>query len=331
MTEAAAAAQLEAKTTGVLNAYGKNHIPFFDKCASLGLKVIAPLYPNSADAFLADSNRNQTMQYLIDEIGNHTALMAWYIGSDWPLDDSSSSLMITFNEAIGYVHAHSKVPITSCVSGLAETATLLTSQLKWDFVCANAGWNGASDLTDFLGVASDGSKSASGWAALAKTHNLPILIGEAGFASMNASFLDDNQHAFGDMLLNILDMDAYGVVGAVYQSYMDQPYHMNTWMRTTGIVTPLIAVSGINNSTQPDVFWADSVSQKDIIYSAVSSGTSSDAQEVNYKADVFAIMGRDPLIAAPSGTKTSPSGTASALTFTFNIILSVLLCFAIGI
>lgn len=273
------------------------------------------------------------MQYLIDEIGNHSALMAWYIGSNWAFDDSNSStsLINVIDEAIDYVHAHSKVPISSCVSGLADTAALLTSNLKWDYICANAGWEGGSDLMEFLGVASDGSKTSSGWASLAKTHKLPILIGEAGFAGMNSSFLEANQHAFGDMLLNFLNADAYGVVGAVYQSYVDQPYHKDTWIQTVGLVTPSVAVSGINNSTQADVFWADNVSPKVIIYSAVSSGKTSDDQEVNYKTDLFSIMGRDPLTAAPSGTKTSPAGAASALTCTFNIMLSVIACFILGI
>lgn len=319
---------MQAGVEGFKNAHGKDHIAFFDKCAALGLKVIAPIIPNNPQGLVDDPNKLQKVQFLIDEIGNHSALMAWYIGSDWGLEDpSASSLLDAVNSVLDYVRNHSKVPISHCVSDIATSASTLISRLRWDYVCANAGWDGSVGLANFLGV-SNGTQSASGWASLAKQRGLPILIGQAGWAGMNSSFLQANQHAFGDMLLNVLNMDQYGVVGQVYRSYMDQPTHPDSWERTLGLVTPSVAVSGLNNSTQPDVFWADDVSPKDIIYASVSSGTTSTGRNVNYKADLFSIMGRQPRTMTPSG-KTNPASSASLHlpSLTFPVIFTMTLVF----
>lgn len=326
ITEAAASSLWKSGATGVKNAYGKNHIPFFDKCSTLGIKVIAPLYPNDADSFVSDTSAETKVQYLIDEIGNHSALMAWYVGSDWGFDaDGGSSLITAFNNIVDYVHSKSNVPISTCVSGLPSTATLLVSNLKWDFVCANAGWDGASELMNFLAI-----KSTSGWASQASDRNLPILLGEVGWANMNKTFLKDHPHAFGDMLVNILDTDKYGVVGGVYQTYMDQPYNPSSWKDSLGIVTPSVAVSGLNNSTQSDIFWADEISPKDNIYTEVSSGTSSGGQDVNFKANLYSVMGRDPSTMTPT-LKSTPSSAHSPLSSTLSIIASIAVAFAFGV
>ena len=63
-------------TNGIVEAVGKNHIPFMDMAYQNGFKVIFPLVGDqtilttSSDATIKQLLRNQ-----IDEVGNHSALL----------------------------------------------------------------------------------------------------------------------------------------------------------------------------------------------------------------------------------------------------------------
>ena len=73
-------ATIEQKgTNGIVDPYGKNHIPFMDMCEKNGFKVIFPLVGDftilstKSEDFVKQLLRNQ-----IDEVGNHSALLVTY-------------------------------------------------------------------------------------------------------------------------------------------------------------------------------------------------------------------------------------------------------------
>ena len=70
-------ASIEQKgTNGIVEALGKNHIPFMDKAAEYGFKVIFPLMGDQT--ILTSRTETEVKQFLknqIDEVGNHSALL----------------------------------------------------------------------------------------------------------------------------------------------------------------------------------------------------------------------------------------------------------------
>ena len=63
-------------TNGIVEALGKDHIPFMDKCAEYGFKVIFPLIGDFTilDTW-AEADVQRLLRNQIDEVGNHSALV----------------------------------------------------------------------------------------------------------------------------------------------------------------------------------------------------------------------------------------------------------------
>lgn len=331
MTEAAAKASVGHD--GVVNGYGKDHTDFFDQCEKNNIAIFAPIYPNDAQSLMSETTASwqKKVQNLLDEIGNHKALYAFYIGSDWGLNEpSQSNLLQRVNEVMDYVHSHSNAKITTCVSSIPTSAPSLIPTLHWDFVCANAGWDAGSGLSSFLGDAN--SSTSNSWSALAKQHGLPIILGEAGVANSNSSFISDHPHFFNDLLQSTLSFYSKGIVGQVFVSYSDDPTNGAAWKRYLGFMTPVVQSDGLDNSTQPDIFWADGLNQKAGLYDSVVSGTTSDGSTLNYNTNVFTFMGRDPQAVTPSAKATPNSSTpTSARSPSLLSLAIVLVCSLIAI
>ena len=183
-----AASEAQKGQGGIVGAYGKSHKEFFDACAQANIKVIAPLVSADAGVLMSASTATwqQNVKNLLDEIGSHSALLAWVVGSDWGLEDASATALTTrVNEVLDYAKAQgAKVPLTYCVSNLPNAASFYAENLHIDFLCANAGWDGPQGIISFLGNASDDSS----WTAQMKKKGWPILIGEAGYANLNSSW-----------------------------------------------------------------------------------------------------------------------------------------------
>jgi hypothetical protein len=309
LTEKASEARIGSG--GIVHAFGKSHLEFFDACHENGIKVLAPLVSNDANVLLHDNTTawQQKVSDLIAEIGSHPALLAFYVGSDWGLESASQeTLATTVNDVMEYARARTSVPLSHCVSNLPQTADFFTSHLKLDFVCANAGWEGPAGISAFIG----NSSSSSSWAANARSKGWPILIGEAGIAALNSSYTLDHPSWFNELWKQTLDLEAEGVVGSVFFEYNDEPYSPVDWKRTLGATYFIASVDGILNSTQENIFWADTLLLKDGLFNAIKSGSVAET-ELNYNSNVYEYFGRDPTtISQPVSTNT-PSQAAPLL------------------
>jgi hypothetical protein len=322
------ASESRVGTGGIVHAFGKSHIEFFDACQAAGIKVIAPLVSNDANVLLNDNitTWQQKVTDLVAEIGSHPALLAFYVGSDWGLESASQeTLATTVNDVLGFARARTSVPLTHCVSNLPDTADFFSSHINMDFVCANAGWEGPEGVLSFLG----NSSSTSTWGALALSKGWPIVIGEAGVAGLDANYTLEHPTWFNDLWKQTLDLDSQGVVGSVFFEYNDEPYSPVDWKRTLGATYFIPAVDAILNSTQENIFWADTLLLKDGIFNAIKSG-SINQTEINYNSDVYSYLGREPTtVSTPINTQT-PSPAAPLLepfALTLSVIFALFLVF----
>jgi hypothetical protein len=293
---------------GVVHPYGKSHKEFFDACAQANIKVIAPLVSADPGALIADddSQWQAKVKNLVSELGTHPALLAWVVGSDWGLEDPTASALTTrVNQVIDYAKQQgTNVPLTYCVSNLPQAAQFYADNLHIDFVCTNAGWDGPQGITDFLGDSSD----AASWASLSKQKGWPIVIGETGSANLNASWTSEHPTWFNEVWQQVLDEDDRGVVGAIYFEYCDEPYSPQTWRRTLGATYLTVVVDGINNSTEENIFWADDVNEKEILYDSIKQGQLN-GTAINYNMDIYSYLQRQP---QTTQTNPPPSGLASS-------------------
>jgi hypothetical protein len=70
-------------TDNIVRPQGKDHRQFLDYCASLGLKVIWPLYSDSTGLLNLDETSLQFyMRAAIEEVGNHTAILMYNLGNE---------------------------------------------------------------------------------------------------------------------------------------------------------------------------------------------------------------------------------------------------------
>lgn len=302
-------------TNDIKFAYGKNHVPFMDACASAGIKVIAPLVnPSDPGALLSENTTTwQTgVSNLLEEIGSHSALLAWYVGSDWGVETNTGEAIATaVNAVFDYARAQgAKVPLTYCTSNLPDSAAFYANNMKMDFVCANAGWTGPSGIASFVGNAS----TSTSWAAQSAKKGWPILIGEAGIANLNSTESSIDPTWFNELWKQTVDLSTNGVVGSVFFEYNDEPYSGTDWQRSLGATTFAVAVDGINNSTQQNIFWTDTINEKPIVYEAIKNGTLSGV-EVNYNMNVFTYLGRKPVVihSTPSDASSQYSNTSIIL------------------
>lgn len=327
LTKAASEARLG--TGGIVHPYGKSHIEFMNACKDAGIMVLAPLVSLDASQLLHDNTSawQQKVSDLISEIGSHPALLAFYVGSDWGLESpSQETLLSVVNQVFDFARTKTSVPLTHCVSNLPTTASFYADHLKQDFVCANIGWEGPNGISNFL--TSNGSGSST-WASKASEKGWPIVIGEVGMAEMNSTFNTNNPTWFNSIFKKTLDSNTQGVIGAFYYEFVDQPYNGEEWKRQLGANYLETDVSGILNSTQENIFWADQIHQKDIIYASIKEGSINN-QSINYHTNVWQYFGRaQGTIAEPIGA--SPSSLANTLAPCFIVLASILLLFTFGV
>lgn len=325
LTKAASEARLG--TGGIVHPYGKSHVEFLDACKDSNIMVMAPLVSLDASQLLQDNTSvwQQKVSDLISEIGSHPSLLAFYVGSDWGLESSSQETLLSkVNQVFDFARTKTSVPLTHCVSNLPNAAAFYADHLKQDFVCANIGWDGPSGISTFL--TSNGSNSGT-WASKAAEKGWPIVIGEFGVANMNSTYLTNNPNWFNLVLKETLDSNTLGVSGAFYYEFVDRPYNGDDWKRSLGASYLETDVSGILNSTQENIFWADKIHPKNIIYDSIRTG-SVNIQPINYFTNVWDYFGRSQgKIDTPTGA--SPSSSANILAPYFVTLVALLSLLAI--
>lgn len=318
------ASEKELGTGGIKYAYGKNHVPFMDACAAAGIKVIAPLVdPGDPSALLSENTTDWQAQVsnLLSEIGSHQALLAWYVGSDWGLETTSGApLAAAVNNVMDYARQQgASVPLSYCVSNLPDAASFYATNLHMDFVCANAGWDGPTGIASFVG----NDSTSSSWALEASKKRWPILIGEAGIANLNSTESSTNPTWFNELWKQTVDLAPLGVVGSVFFEYNDEPNSPTEWQRSLGATTFSVAVDGINNSTQANIFWADTISPKPVVYDSIKNGTLNGVA-LNYHMNVFTYLGRKPTTINATPSTASPHCAASMMLSLLSWALMVL-------
>ena len=133
-------------TNGVVYPYGKSHREFLDMAQSNGLKVIYPL-PGEYSWLMnfSEEQMQQLIMNVIDEVGNHSAILMFALGNELPLDDN---LIAILNKYIAYSKSYLQqkwgrvVPITHAVVDLPPSYDHLAATLNVDVFSSNAGYRG---------------------------------------------------------------------------------------------------------------------------------------------------------------------------------------------
>jgi len=268
---------------------GKDHIPFMDLADSFGFKVIYSLYADNS--FIATGNTAQLYQYLewqIDEVGNHSALLMFAFGNELNLFGDQTLIPIV-NDAINYARTYLKtkwnrsVPFTTAVVDLPQSYPVLVPALDVDVFTTNAGYRGFS-FTDLW------SNPDTGLYNLSCTYNKPVLIGEIGFLSLDNAATYLYPDWFNQVWQDLVGHIDQGCVGGAFFEYSDEPL---TKVDPTQQALGVVALAIIDNSDQPNVFVADQAIRKDIIFASVANGTYQNGP-YNMNSDVFALIGRAP-------------------------------------
>lgn len=316
----------QSGTGGVTKPYGKNHIPFMDYAHENGFKVIFPLVSDE-EALTNDSKDelHQKMQNLIDEVGDHPALLMWSIGNELFLDDPSRRhLLDTINDMSEFTREYTmekysrRVPVTHCVVDIPTSYKFYVDNLKVDIFCANAGYRSDS-LTDLF--SGNPAQNFPGFTELSKTSGMPLFIGEIGWLSVNNSANYDNPGWFNKVWKDVVDHMDDGCIGGTYFEYSDELFKKDAPIDQTqlGLVSLIpYEKDGKSSAEDEDFFYPDVAVRKDIIFDSVKSG-SVDGVPMNFNMDVFKYKNRRP--AKYTGSPASRIGISSTFLLGSSIML----------
>lgn len=291
---------LETGWNNITKPYGKDHIPFLDLAQEYGFKVIFPLVSDES-ALVLDSEELlvQKTKNLIDEVGNHPAVVMWAVGNELSLEDpSKNELLATVNRMMNLARTYTLekwgriLPSTHCGADYPESYEFLSENLDVDLFCSNAGYRSDSLTNLFSG---DESKGIPGWDYLTNKTGKPLLIGEVGWLSVNNTAHRDNPDWFNKVWKDTLDHVEQGCIGAVYFEFSDEKYKQGgPDQNELGVVSvePYV-LDGKSTETDQDFFYPDIVVKKEIIFDAIKSGTLG-GRPMNFNMDIFEYLDRSP-------------------------------------
>lgn len=263
--------------------YGKEHTTFMDLAHKNGFKVMFPLI-SDLHAFRNDDIEDLQAKFdnLIEEVGNHSALLMWVVGHNW--DMSEKSFRNRMKTMIEYARTKMEeiwdrqVPITYCSADTPENFASTLSNLGVDVFCANAGYR--ADLKPIFDGISD--LDYRGWDAISNETGVPFVFGEIGYGDEE----DVPQDWFNRNWHDIVTSMDKGCIGGNYFEYNDEPHtQIEEGLQERGVVSFVPTKDLGQTSLEENVFWPDSVNKK-TNFNSVKSGKWKN-RSINFNTDVF--------------------------------------------
>jgi len=257
--------------------YGSDYRPFLDACEAHGLKVVFPLFAELTQILnFPTAKMEEYIRSLVDNVGNHPALLMWQFGNELPLTDPSlgPGIIAKLNHFFDYARTYTwikwvrHVPISIALVDLPSGYNQLVRDLKTDIVTTNAGYRGPGYSDLWTG---NSGQNFDGLHKLSCQYGKPVWIGEIGqhssdgFFSMNEWF-PQNWDALIQNYKN-------GAIGGALFEYSDEAWKAEN-QRHMGIVK-------LDDDTHAEKKTASGAYNYDSVKSAFSR-------------DIFAEMNRAP-------------------------------------
>ncbi|PRP81615.1 hypothetical protein PROFUN_01122 [Planoprotostelium fungivorum] len=214
---------------------GTSHTAFLDLASQHNLKVVFPLYAESAALDTVDASFIQEyIRNIIDEVGNHPALLLYTFGNELQFSSRDQAYIDKINSFIDYARSYQntkwnrKIPFTVALIDIPNWYSTLVNGLHHDIVTTNAGYRGF-DFTDLWSSHLYGLSCDTG---------IPTLIGEMGIHQDTPQF--DTPDWFPKMWGDIIAHKTYGAIGGFYFSWVEEHWK--------GVV------KGADWTKQPDVY-----------------------------------------------------------------------------
>jgi len=235
--------------------YGSEYRPFMDAAAANGLKVVFPLFAELTQILSFSTEKmEEYIRNLVDNVGDHPALLMWQFGNELPLSDPTLGPQIIpklnhffdYARTWTYLRYNRVIPVSIALVDLPSQYNSLSTQLKVDIITTNAGYRGPtySDLWvgnngDFSGlhklscqtgkpvfIGEIGQHSSDqfvnmndwftqNWAAIEANYNSGA-IGGALFEYSNEAWKADNQRNMGVVAINADNSITYKTNGGAY-------------------------------------------------------------------------------------------------------------------
>jgi len=281
--------QAAVTSSGGKYKYGTSHTQFLDLCYQNGLMVIYPLSGGSATDY------QQILQYQIDEVGNHPAILMFGFGNELPVYGDGGTLVASLNQQMAYIRQYQQqkfnrtIPITNCVVDYPASYNTLVETFDVDVFCTNAGYRGYgfSDLWTGSAVT-----NFSGMWSLGCANQKPIMIGEMGWMSVDNQITEEVPDWFNQQLGALVASIQYGCIGGFYFEFNDEPSKADPGQQTMGLVSYSTNTQNGQTSLQQNVWLADNVARKPIFYSAKNGSYNGVAY--NFQSNFFTLLGRSP-------------------------------------
>jgi len=287
-------------SNGIRFPYGSSHVEFMNKCEQYGLKVIFPLPGEEGNIRTwPNTTMYQMIRNIVDEVGNHSALLMWTFGNELPLDQH---LVAKLNEYMSYARMYtwSKwnrfVPVSHAVVDNPPSYDWLAASLKVDIFSTNAGYRGLGFQDLWSGNPRVGF---SGWAALSQRYNVPVFISEIGWMSLDNTITHQIPTWFNQKWKSLLENVQYGCIGGAFFTFTDIRAKEDPLQRTMGAVALLPTVVDGKFSVQSNVWTPDTLVRKPIIFDSIKNGTYNGVP-YNFGADQFALIGRNQTFLSPA-------------------------------
>ncbi len=269
--------------------YAADHRLFLDVAEQYGIKVIAPIVSEeSVLSFYSEDELNRFVEARVDEIGNHTALLAWVVGNELGLY-TKNELRALVNKMIIKVREYTLekwnriVPVTTCEVDLPESYNLLTDELDVDFFMTNAGYR---DVHIESLWEPDVNAKFVGWRAKSKEFGLPVLVGEFGMHDQ------DSQTAGRPDWINqqyrpMVQYMPQGSLGGLFFEFNEETMKPPNQQQMGLVRYSTNTVDGVQ-STDNGAFIPDNVTKKDVVFEALQQGLSnSPFKQWNFNNDEY--------------------------------------------
>jgi hypothetical protein len=273
------------------------HLQFMDFAEKYGFKVIAPIIQD--ESFLLSSTSEQLDKHIeasVTSLGNHPALLMWCLGNEMSLMTNPQLLQLvnekmeTIRETMIKIHNRS-VPVRTAVVDDPTTYNFLVANLKVDVFTSNAGYRFV-----YMDPLWSGQGNFPGWTNISLTHNLPFLIGEFGTPQNGDQVTLAMPDWFNRQWMQIVQHIVDGTIGGVFFEYNDEVEKQGEQAHMGAVSFIPANVSGGLSSLDPNVWVPDIVVEKKYIFQAIKEGINNSIyKEYNYNADVFKLIGRQPV------------------------------------